>query len=1108
MPIETVLDALIFWNSSAGATWSTTKDTDDAPNPSEFEAQIRAALTDVYAKSSSFREMLDGYISTGGEIRIGYTTSLPGVFHPSDLFNTSHMALNLERLSDFWYVTSTGEVRLFDLRVVLAHELSHMISGTVDALGPEDQAALTAYQNGEPNYDYRGTSVQFENVVERELAWSENRVPQERASYHAYMDNSGFLTNSGLLPGVSYSNGEEVDVVRLDKGGLNLLDMTSQQASRDLLFGGKGDDVIRAGGGRDHLYGGAGNDTLEGGEGNDRLFGEADDDILEGGAGADLLDGGEGIDTASYWKAGAAVTVDLSAAAGNMGQRGEAIGDTFSSIENLTGSAYADILKGNGLANVIRGDWGNDELYGYGGNDVLVGGAGNDKLFGGEGDDVLYGGDQTGSIFIDDFDTLYGEGGNDTIHIGPKGGAAYGGVGSNVIYAGNGTATVYGGAGSDTIHVGASTTISYEASASAITFDLANGQISGGDADNDTIIGTPYRVLGSNLSDTFIANPNGSTMIGGGGADTYVMGAGADTVYDTWGAGETMWSGFGADIDYRQAPSGITINAVLVYGLTVLKGTRGWADGDTIDVKQGLRIFATEFDDVINGRNYSQGGAITSPENGTDTILTYGGNDIINAGGGTNYIEAGEGNDRVSTTWGSVDTVYGGDGDDYIDVSNGADKVHGGSGYNTIVSVADADVDIFDLGDGGHLSYGSAYGNAIVADLGSRAISFKTSPTGPILNANDTIIGHLDAFTGSTLADDITGSSAGDTIVGGGGRDIIRGMDGDDNIRGVGAAVLDGGDGNDRIVFTGNTQTVQVLGGTGNDYVWGNGWADVQGGGGNDTIYAADPNAKTTYLLDMMQGSIRGGEGQDTILLAGGYMNLTVYLSGDGDTVGYYVGGGSTANISYAEAGSGVTIGVNGAGTDIISGSYGTLQASAQDDVIYSSSRFSSIDAGAGNDVFYGTGANSAANQGGAGDDTFYGWTGGFRFTGGAGNDTAFSGAGNDTFVMDGGNDTFFFGAGASVGLGADTLQGFTPGQDLLVLNASARIRKDVNDRDGDGDKNETYVQDFADWFSEIDPSSMKIYSHTASGDTDYSNFVQLAGVNKGMLSEYDFLFA
>ncbi len=67
-------------------------------------------------------------------------------------------------------------------------------------------------------------------------------------------------------------------------------------AGRDLLVGGRGDDLLDGGPGRDQLYGLRGDDLLDGGDGDDLLFGGLGDNVLVGGEGNDRLLGGFGRD--------------------------------------------------------------------------------------------------------------------------------------------------------------------------------------------------------------------------------------------------------------------------------------------------------------------------------------------------------------------------------------------------------------------------------------------------------------------------------------------------------------------------------------------------------------------------------------------------------------------------------------------------------------------------------------------------------------------------------------------------------------------------------------------------------------------------------------------
>ncbi|MXN66503.1 hypothetical protein GR183_16430 [Stappia sp. GBMRC 2046] len=145
----------------------------------------------------------------------------------------------------------------------------------------------------------------------------------------------------------------------------------------------------------DQLTGDAFDNEIIGNAGADTLVGGLGDDVLEGGAGADNLNGGDGQDWLAYGSSSAAVNINLETA---YASGGDAQGDSYSNIENVEGSQFADALTGNSGNNWIRGE---------GGNDTLQGGAGDDQLEGGVGDDLY--------IFdLGDGQDLINDGGEDT----------------------------------------------------------------------------------------------------------------------------------------------------------------------------------------------------------------------------------------------------------------------------------------------------------------------------------------------------------------------------------------------------------------------------------------------------------------------------------------------------------------------------------------------------------------------------------------------------------------------------------------------------------------------------------------------------------------------
>ncbi|MGL4491143.1 MAG: calcium-binding protein [Rhizobiaceae bacterium] len=250
----------------------------------------------------------------------------------------------------------------------------------------------------------------------------------------------------------------------------------------------------------DVLVGSNGFNRLRGGNGNDQLYGLGDGDSLNGGLGADVLNGGDGEDSVTYEDSTTGIYARLDGVAG---ASGEAIGDTFISIENFVGSDFADILVGSNGENQFFASQGNDTIYGLNGDDNIQAGFGDDVLYGGNGTDFLVGQQGNDNIYGGaDADFLYGEDGFDNARYDFATSAVY--------------ARLDGVAGASGEAIGD-------------TFDSIEGII--GSAFNDIFVGSSTGaeyLLGQGGNDVLYGLGGNDNLYGGAGFDRLFGGAGAD----------------------------------------------------------------------------------------------------------------------------------------------------------------------------------------------------------------------------------------------------------------------------------------------------------------------------------------------------------------------------------------------------------------------------------------------------------------------------------------------------------------------------------------------------------------------------------------------------
>jgi Ca2+-binding RTX toxin-like protein len=355
---------------------------------------------------------------------------------------------------------------------------------------------------------------------------------------------------------------------------------------------------------------------------------------MRGSAGADHYDGSSGIDTVDYSFApspgestvyvgpfplltisGVSVFLD----GGDPGY-GDSAGDTFSRVENIVGSAYADWLGGNSGDNLIVGNAGNDLILGgtadAAGNDTLVGGEGNDTLGGGDGNDVFVGG--------------------------------------------AGADSIVGGGGIDTLDFSAATspgTVNYFGiNLSGVFVDLSSGTGLYGESEGDTyndienVVGSTYDdVIGGDDDINTISGNNGNDVIhGGDGGDTLDGGAGTD------------W------LSYSGSDAAVDVN------LAINTASSGDADGDQISGFENL--VGSQFNDTLYGSDTDDntlrggfGSDLVNGFDGNDTLAGEAGNDTLVGGRGDDELNGGSGNDTMNGGLGNDTFRFGYDaGDDFV----------------------------------------------------------------------------------------------------------------------------------------------------------------------------------------------------------------------------------------------------------------------------------------------------------------------------------------------------------------------------------------------------------------------------------------------------------
>lgn len=710
----------------------------------------------------------------------------------------------------------------------------------------------------------------------------------------------------------------------------------------DVIYGNEGNDTVYAGNGNDFVYGGAGNDIIDGGEGNDLLYGGFGDDtyIFDKNCGTDVINDTEGTSVIK-------LTNEVSLADLRIDSVGE---DVVISIRDTDDKLIITDFKQNPDNYVLRiGDeeisvkdnitaeekefLSGSENYDYIVNEnktVIAGGESGDRIIGSGMDEYILG--------DSDSDQLLAGGGNDVI---------------------------FGGSGDD--------------------------YINGGDGDDIIDAGT-----GNDFID------------GGSGNDIYIFkpGYGADSIMDSEGVNTVMFGdGFIAEgvKAYRSNWNDILItfdgfeDTLTIKNYCISKEARNFtlvfADGTVVEATAQNSPLRTIYG--TDGSEYM----ISIYEDGI-TKIGQDGNDQLVGSDGNDYLYGDKGSDRLT----------GNAGNDILDGGEGNDFLYGGAGNDTYIFKKGYGTDTIDDGEGTNTieiyGYSANQIKAYRTNWNDITVTFEGSDDKLVIEGFFTSEANRNfylTFNGGSKLHATASNSPLRTIYGTENSDYIAAMDD----RGV---TLIGENGSDSL--NGGNGADKLYGGIGDDQLYGSGGNDIlDGGEGSDYLY--------------------GGSGNDTYIFNIGYGTDTISDSEGVNTISFGSGISADMITVYRTNWNDLTITFEGIEDKLIIQGYFTFEDNRNFNVNFADgTRYAydseenplkQVHATEYDDWMSAWSDNGVVIHGDGGNDTL---------NGGEGNDVLDGGVGSDYLYGGNGNDTYIFG----IGYGSDIVED-NDGENKIVLN-------------------------------------------------------------------------
>ena len=590
------------------------------------------------------------------------------------------------------------------------------------------------------------------------------------------------------------------------------VDLAAHTASGDASVGTDtitGVNRVRGSFFNDTISGDANDNTLEGQGGNDVINGRGGNDTLTGGSGNDQLDGGDGIDRAIYTDATGPITVNL--AAGTASGSGVGNDSTLISIEQIRGSAFADIYVATGYTGVspIGSFQANaNEFEGMAGNDVITGNGATQLSYLNATSSVTVNftswvaglgasGTATGdaSVGTDTFtgvQVVRGSEFSDTFH------------GSNNL---TGVENFQGRGGDDLIDGGGGfDRASYwfrtdDNVTGGITVNMAAGTVNGdASVGHDTLLSVEA-VRGTNFADTYNATGFTASSTNAGSAGVNNLGA-AFNEFEGLGGNDSITGNGNTRVSYINATDAVTVE--------IATGTAHSTVGDLANVGN----------DTFAGVNAVQGSYFADTLRGSN-----------NAANTTEFFDGGAGNDTIDGLGGFDQAFYsnaigtlsgisvnmaagivGGDVSIGTDTLRSIESVRGTNFADTYDATGFGQAGALNIGNNGTFNdFEGLAGNDTITGNGNTRVTFVNATGGVTVDVaagtatGDASVG-TDTFTGvsqvrgSQFADTLFGNGSNNTLDGQGGNDILDGRGGNDT--------LTGGGGADTFVFHSNFLTI------------------------------------------------------------------------------------------------------------------------------------------------------------------------------------------------------------------------------------------------------------------------------------------------------------